>query len=113
MTRKQTIAETRPSWAENIVWRETEEAAWRPLLGERCIYNQRVSVGLLYESFGEIPKECKSNHHHDGKQSNTPMLGFLEHLHQTVQECSKPEEPLQERRYHHSAHDRYVDNLNV
>jgi hypothetical protein len=58
-----------------------------------------------------VPKSCEENHHDYGQDFGADCFGFLEAFHETIQESSKPEKPLEKCSQHYGSDDGYIDNL--
>lgn len=53
-----------------------------------------VRGALRQLASGVLPKKSKCNHHDDGEDFDTNVLGLLEDLDQTVEERGQPQKPF-------------------
>ena len=57
------------------------------------------------------PQSCEANDHDNGQKPNGPVLSFLEHFDQAVEESCEPEKPFQGGCAQNEAHDGNENNL--
>lgn len=58
-----------------------------------------------------VPEGEEQYRYNDGQDSDRPVFRLSKHFVQAVQECSYPQEPLQNRRQHNDTNDGRVNNL--
>lgn len=58
-----------------------------------------------------LPQSHEEESDYQTQDSGTPMLGFLESLHQAIDEGSEPQKPFQESSEHYRADNASVDDL--